>query len=108
MYFPNTGCFIKTFFPFIIKFPNPLECQKISKDFDYHLHSFFVDAVLLNYLSSFNKVFEFGCGTGYHLFRLNDYFPNHVLPMDPWLGFELIDKIYSPIKDFKNIELIEI
>ena len=50
--------------------------KTFSKDFDYHLHSFFVDAVLLNYLSSFNKVFEFGCGTGYHLFRLNDYFPN--------------------------------
>ena len=28
--------------------------------------------------------------------QLNDYFSNDVLPMDPWLGFELIDKIYNP------------
>ena len=40
--------------------------------------------------------------------QLNDYFPNEVLPMDPWLGFELIDKIYTPLwsertlKDFDN------
>jgi len=38
--------------------------------------------------------------------QLNDYFSNDVLPMDPWLGFELIDKIYNPIEDFKNIELM--
>jgi len=38
--------------------------------------------------------------------QLNDYFSNDALPMDPWLGFELIDKIYNPIKDFKNIELM--
>ena len=36
--------------------------------------------------------------------QLNDYFPNDVLPMDPWLGFELIDKIYKPIEDIENIE----
>ena len=43
-----------------------------SKDFDYHLHSFFVDALLLEYLPKFERIFEFGCGTGYHLFRLNE------------------------------------
>lgn len=47
-----------------------------SKDFDYHLHSFFVDGLLLKYIPDYDKVFEFGCGTGYHLFRLNEYFSN--------------------------------
>ena len=36
--------------------------------------------------------------------QLNHYFPNQVLPMDPWLGFELIDKIYSSVNDTDNIE----
>ena len=44
-----------------------------SKDFDYHLHSFFVDALLLEHIPNYDKVFELGCGTGYHLFRLNEY-----------------------------------
>ena len=38
--------------------------------------------------------------------QLNDYFSTKTLPMDPWLGLELIDKIYHPIKDFNNIELM--
>ena len=29
-----------------------------------------------NSLKIFDKIFEFGCGTGYHLFRFNDFFPN--------------------------------
>ena len=40
------------------------------QDFDYQLNSFFVDAVLFEYAGKFDQVFEFGCGTGYHLFRL--------------------------------------
>ena len=38
--------------------------------------------------------------------QLNEYFPISVLPMDPWLGFELIDKIYIPLQDLDNIELM--
>jgi SAM-dependent methyltransferase len=47
--------------------------KTFSKNFDYNLHSFFVDALLLKYLPNYEKIFEFGCGTGYHLFRLNEY-----------------------------------
>ena len=50
--------------------------KSYSKDFDYHLHSFFVDALLLEHIPNYDKVFEFGCGTGYHLFRLNNYSPS--------------------------------
>ena len=34
--------------------------------------------------------------------QFNDYFPINNIPMDPWLGFELIDKIYSPVNDLEN------
>jgi len=55
-----------------------------SKDFDYHLHSFFVDALLLEYLPRYKKIFEFGCGTGYHLFRLNEYYSDKIYYGSDW------------------------
>ena len=30
--------------------------------------------------------------------QMLEYFPNDVLPIDPWLGFEIIDKIYKPLE----------
>jgi hypothetical protein len=55
-----------------------------SKDFDYHLHSFFVDALLLEHIPNYNKVFELGCGTGYHLFRLNEYYSSKMYYGGDW------------------------
>jgi SAM-dependent methyltransferase len=55
-----------------------------SKDFDYHLHSFFIDALLLEHIPNYKKVFEFGCGTGYHLFRLKNYFPENSFYGGDW------------------------
>lgn len=49
--------------------------RTFGKDFDFHLHSFFVDAILCKYIPTSERVFEFGCGTGYHLFRLSTSFP---------------------------------
>jgi len=34
--------------------------------------------------------------------QLNNYFPNDVLPIDPWLGFEMIDKVFKPLNDTDN------
>ena len=34
--------------------------------------------------------------------QFNEYIPTDVIPMDPWLGFELIDKIYQPLDDIEN------
>lgn len=45
-------------------------------DFDLKLHELFVDSVLMEYLSEYQNIFEFGCGTGYHVFRLNEMLPN--------------------------------
>ena len=38
--------------------------------------------------------------------QLHNSFSNEVLPMDPWLGLELIKKIYSPIGDIDSIKLM--
>ena len=58
--------------------------KSYSKDFDYHLHSFFVDALLLEHILNYDKVFELGCGTGYHLFRLNEYCPSKMYYGGDW------------------------
>ena len=34
--------------------------------------------------------------------QLNNYFPNNVLPLDPWLGFEMLDKVFKPLDDKEN------
>ncbi len=47
--------------------------------FDYKLHSYVVDTILGKHLNTASpaKVVEIGCGTGYHLFRQQDQFPQH-------------------------------
>ena len=40
--------------------------------FDFRLHSLIVDSVLDRYSEQFDKICEFGCGTGYHLLRLSE------------------------------------
>jgi len=49
--------------------------KTFTPNFDYHLNSFFVDYILLHYIPQFDRIFEFGCGSAYHLFRLMEYFP---------------------------------
>jgi len=44
--------------------------------FDYKLNSYFVDGILFKYLPNASRVIEIGCGTGYHLFRMQKYFPD--------------------------------
>jgi len=34
--------------------------------------------------------------------QMDEYFPTNILPMDPWLGFEMIDKIYTPLNAQEN------
>lgn len=43
----------------------------ITKNFDYKIHIAFVDTIINNYISkNIKNVYEFGCGPGYHLLRL--------------------------------------
>lgn len=55
-----------------------------SKNFDYHLNSFFIDALLLEHIPDYKNIFEFGCGTGCNLFRLNEYFPDKIYYGGDW------------------------
>lgn len=58
---------------------NP-ECS----NFDYNIHKIFVDSIIKHYLKDVNNIFEFGCGPGYHLLRIKDYFPTKNLYGADW------------------------
>lgn len=47
-----------------------------DQQFDFKLHSFIVDSVIRKHAPNFKRICEFGCGTGYHLFRMSKYFPD--------------------------------
>ena len=50
----------------------------ITPWFDYKWHSYIVDTILSKHLDVFPaQVVEIGCGTGYHLFRQQQQFPQH-------------------------------
>ena len=59
--------------------------KSVSKDLDYHLHTILVDAIIRNYIGdNNNNIFEFGCGPGYHLIRLNNFNKNLNLHGGDW------------------------
>ena len=47
-----------------------------DKKFDYYIHIMFVDSIIKHYLQNCNNIFEFGCGPGYHLVRLQEQLPD--------------------------------
>lgn len=55
-----------------------------SNNFDYKLHVILLDIILKRYLQDVDNIFEFGCGPGYHLLRLNKYFPEKTLTGMDW------------------------
>jgi SAM-dependent methyltransferase len=75
-----------------------------SEHFDYHLNSFFVDSILLKYTDQFKKIFDFGCGTGYHLFRLEGYNPSkQYFGLDWTKSSQSIIETYAKHKNKTNI-----
>lgn len=48
----------------------------ITENFDYKIHICFVDAIIKKYINNYSKIFELGCGPGYHLVRLKKDYPN--------------------------------
>jgi SAM-dependent methyltransferase len=75
-----------------------------SEHFDYHLNSFFVDSILLKYTDQYEKIFDFGCGTGYHLFRLESYNTSkQYFGLDWTKASQNIIETYSKHKNKTNI-----
>jgi hypothetical protein len=70
--------------------------SKVDK-FDYKLHICMVDAILLNFIENIDNVYEFGCGPGYHLLRLNGYNKNWKLIGCDWTKSS--QKIISKINE---------
>jgi hypothetical protein len=56
----------------------------LTNNFDYKIHICFVDAILQHYLKDIINIFEFGCGPGYHLLRLNEFNKNLNLNGSDW------------------------
>lgn len=53
-------------------------------DFDYQLHKIIVDVVIRNHFKDVKQIVEFGCGPGYHLARISNYFPDKKLIGTDW------------------------
>jgi len=66
-------------------------------NFDYKIHINFVDTIISNFLSGIKNVYEFGCGTGYHLLRLNEYRPDLNL-----YGLDWTEASQNTIKQINN------
>jgi SAM-dependent methyltransferase len=76
-----------------------------SEFFDYYINSFFVDAILLKYIDQYDKIFDFGCGTGYHLFRLEKYNSDKkYFGLDWTKSSQNIIDLYSQHKNKANIK----
>jgi hypothetical protein len=65
------------------------------KDFDYRVNSYFVDAAIYHYLGGLGKIVEFGCGTGYHLFRLAS-----ILSDREYIGLDWAESSQQTIEKF--------
>lgn len=88
----------------IAKFDGDIVSHSIG-DFDYQLNSFFVDAVLFEYANEFNKFFEFGCGTGYHLFRIQKEWPNKQFCGLDWTeSSQQAINSYCQLNQIKNVD----
>jgi len=49
--------------------------KSVDKKFDYYIHTIFVDTIIKHYLKDCENIYEFGCGPGYHLVRLQEQLP---------------------------------
>lgn len=56
--------------------------KTFDPQFDFKLHSYMVDAILHKAIRDFDEVYEFGCGTGYHLFRFAKLFTQKFIGLD--------------------------
>ena len=74
---------------------NSAPVKTFAKDFDYRVNSYFVDAAIYHYRAGIPKIVEFGCGTGYHLFRLASALPEH-----KYVGLDWAESSQKTIEKF--------
>jgi hypothetical protein len=78
--------------------------EPLTENFDYKIHTCFVDAIIKHYTMDCDNVFEFGCGPAYHLIRLNDKFMGEKKLM----GLDWTNKSQELISEINNIVGTEI
>ena len=73
-------------------------------NFDYNIHTIFIDSILKHYFNNVDSIFEFGCGPGYHLLRLKDIFTDKNLYGSDWTvaSQELIKEINNVLNTSIN------
>ena len=74
---------------------NSAPVKTFTKDFDYRVNSYFVDAAVHHYCGGLAKIIEFGCGTGYHLFRLASILREH-----KYVGLDWAESSQKTIEKF--------
>jgi hypothetical protein len=72
-------------------------------DFDYKIHICMVDAILQHYLKDCKNIYEFGCGSAYHLIRLNNFNSDFILHGSDWAHTS--QKIIKEINDILDINI---
>lgn len=75
----------------------------ILPDFDYQLHKIIVDMVIRKYLKDVKQIVEFGCGPGYHLARIANYFPDKKLIGTDWT--KMSQTIIQEINRVKKLDI---
>jgi len=81
-----------------------------DSEFDFKFHSFVVDSIVKKYGADLIKnsgplfkICEFGCGTGYHLFRIAKFFPETNLVGLDWS--QSSQRLISEVSSFSNAKV---
>lgn len=71
--------------------------RPITSYFDYKIHCILVDWAVQTFLNDVENIYEFGCGPGYHLLRIRQYYPDVKLVGLDWTktSQEIIEQIIA-------------
>ena len=77
--------------------------KPVDADLEQKLLSCLVDSLILKFGTYADSIYEFGCGTGHHLFRLRELFPEQKLVGLDWAksSQELITKYANSRRDLQ-------
>jgi hypothetical protein len=78
--------------------------KPLSENFEYHALCMIVDWIFDQYMRNAESIYEFGCGTGYHLMRLRNINPSAALYGLDWASAS--QKIISLLVDKKHVSNI--
>ncbi|MEN6414178.1 MAG: class I SAM-dependent methyltransferase [Veillonellales bacterium] len=77
--------------------------KSLSPNFEYNALAVILDWLFSKYLRDAGSIYEFGCGTGYHLLRAREYNPTAALWGLDWAeaSQKIIDQVSQRLRDNK-------